>query len=262
MNTERSDGGFHACNLKSISLSSTLQIEALHTPDGKNGAGLRNLCNLLAVELASQLLRIKRHPDLKAALHYVTVDTTAGSRSVAMLESWAIAAWAAGLQTSRLSPEKQEAARILKQRAYAAIAKAFSSPEAAGPASQPMQNPVQQPITASRLTNPFDRIIADMEDMVEGFHDLKDNHAALEQRVIVLEHTNLGRRSTPSASMTPHMIGEIFLQLRLLRETIGLPIEEAEKMLAAEFGVAHLTDVDASQWEELLTKVHRLFRQS
>jgi hypothetical protein len=58
------------------------------------------------------------------------------------------------------------------------------------------------------------------------------------------------------------MIGEIFLQLRLLRETIGLPIEEAEKLLAAEFGVAHLTDVDASQWEALLTQVHALFRQS
>ena len=80
--------------------------------------------------------------------------------------------------------------------------------------------------------------------------------------MIILEHANLGRRPTPSASMTPQMIGEIFLQLRLLRETIGIPIEEAEKMLAAEFGVAHLTDVDASQWETLLTKMHTLFRQS
>ncbi|HEU5198348.1 MAG TPA: hypothetical protein VFU32_01855 [Ktedonobacterales bacterium] len=247
--------------VKSISLTSTLQIEALHTPDGKNGAGLRNLCNLLAVELASQLLRIKRHPDLKAALHYVTVDTAAGSRSVAMLESWAIAAWAAGLQTSRLSPEKQEAALLLKQHAYAAIAKAFSSSEVPNQTPQYTQNPVQQPITASRSPNPFDRIIADMEDMVEGFHELKDDHAALEHRVIILEYANLGRRPTPSASMTPQMIGEIFLQLRLLRETIGIPIEEAEKMVAAEFGVAHLTDVDGSQWEALLTKVHTLFKQ-
>ena len=114
--------------VKLISLTPALPlIEGLHTPDGKDGAGLRSLCNLLAIELASQLLRIKRHPDLRAALHYVTVDTAAGSRSVAMLESWAIAAWAAGLQTSRLSSEKQEAVMLLKRHAFAAIAKAFSS---------------------------------------------------------------------------------------------------------------------------------------
>ena len=39
-------------------------------------------------------------------------------------------------------------------------------------------------------------------------------------------------------------------------------LEEAERRLASAFGVAHLTDIDASQWEELPTKVHTLFRQS
>ncbi len=249
--------------IKYIQLIPGIQsLEAIQGPQGEQGGVIRSLCRMLDIAHQMQLLRIKRNPDLAAALHYMTIDTPGGPQEVAMLESWAIAVWLAGLHTSRLSPKSQEVARILKQHAYSAIAKAFSSPEVADPASQPIQNPVQQPITASRLTNPFDRIIADMEDMVEGFHDLKDNHAALEQRVIILEHANLGRRPTPSASMTPHMIGEIFLQLRLLRETIGLPIEEAEKLLAAEFGVAHLTDVDASRWEELLTKVHALFRQS
>jgi hypothetical protein len=249
--------------IKYVQLVPNIQpLEAIQGPQGEQGAIIRSLCRMVDISLATQMVRIKNNSDLAAALHRITIDTSGGPQQVAMLESWAIAAWAAGLHISRLSPKSQEVARILKQHAYSAIAKAFSSPEAADQASPYTQNPLQPPITVSRLINPFDRIIADMEDMAEGFHELKDNHATLEQRVIILEHANLGRRPTPSASMTPQMIGEIFLQLRLLRETIGIPIEEAEKMLAAEFGVAHLTDVDSSQWEDLVTKVHTLFRQS
>lgn len=239
-------------------------IEALPLPDGKLGGGIKSLCRMVDISFASQLNRIKRQPDLAAALQYVTVNTTGGPKPIACLESYAIAIWAASIQTSRLSPASQEAVIILKQRAYAAIARAFSLPEVTDTTSRTTQtipNPVQQPIATSHTTNPFDRITANLEDMIAGVRELKGDYSALEQRILILENTNLGRRSTPGTSMTPQMIGELFLQLRLLREIIGIPIEEAEKMLTAEFGVAHLSDVDSARWTELIQKVHQLFQQ-
>ena len=234
--------------VKLISLTASLpQIEALHTPDGKNGAGLRSLCNLLAIELASQLLRIKRHTDLKAALHYVTVDTTAGSRSVAMLESWSIAAWAAGLQTSRLSPEKQEAATLLKQHAYQAIQRAFEA-ESAPPQAESEQADYW---TAS---DPFQLLLA-------GISGLQQSFAGLERRVNLLEVMQTPRRYGSTGGLSAYQIGQVYLLLRLLRDTTGVSLEETEQRLARAFGVAHLTNIDAAQWEALITKVHTLFQQ-
>src|SRR5690242_15025701 len=124
-------------------------IEAVPLPDGKLGGGVKSLCRMVDISFASQLNRIKRQSDLAAALQYVTVNTAGGPKPIACLESYAIAIWATSIQTSRLSSASQEAVIILKQHAYAAIARAFSAPEVTDTTSRPaqtIQNPIQQPI--------------------------------------------------------------------------------------------------------------------
>src|SRR5579871_3778190 len=106
-------------------------LEGMMSPNGKSGAAIRSLCHFLSIDVSGQLQRIKRQPELAAALQFVTITTIGGPKPVAMLEGYAIAIWAAGLQTSRLSPGKQEAVALLKQHAYSAIARAFSQPEMA-----------------------------------------------------------------------------------------------------------------------------------
>ena len=55
-------------------------------------------------------------------------------------------------------------------------------------------------------------------------------------------------------------VGQLFMQLALLREQTGILIEEAEKRLAAQFSVAHVIDIDASEWPALTRAILALFQ--
>lgn len=221
-------------------------LEALLVPDGKQGAAIRSLCGILSIDLSSQLHRIKRLPELAAALQFVTIETVGGSQSVAMLESWAIAVWAAGLQTSRLSPVSQEAALLLKQHAYQAIQRAFEA-EPVIPQAESEQTAHQ---TAS---DPFQLLLA-------GIGGLQQSFAGLERRVNLLEAMQTPRRYGSTGGLSAYQIGQMYLLLRLLRDTAGVSLEETEQRLARAFGVVHLTDIDGSQWEALIMRVHNLFQ--
>ncbi|HEU5198344.1 MAG TPA: hypothetical protein VFU32_01835, partial [Ktedonobacterales bacterium] len=104
------------------------------------------------------------------------------------------------------------------------------------------------------VLSPFDKII-------DAVNELKGDYAAVQQRLALLEQVTLGSRKTHGASLTAQQVGQVILQLRLLRERRGIPIEEAEKMLASEFGVAHLSDIDSAHWIDIVQKVHQLFQQ-
>ncbi len=155
------------------------------------------------------------------------------------------------MQTSRFSPDKQERVIILKRDAYAAIERAFTQQDATTWTESAVQHPLQQP---EAVRSPFDKII-------DAVNELKEEYGTLQQRVTLLEQVSLGSRKRDGASLTAEQVGQVILQLRLLRELRGIPIEEAEKMLAAEFGVAHLSDIDSAHWTEMIQKIHQLFQQ-
>ena len=71
----------------------------------------------------------------------------------------------------------------------------------------------------------------------------------MDQRILILEQDRLGRRLGSGAKLSAAQIGQLFMQLALLREQMGISIEDAEKQLATQFGVAHIIDVDASEWD-------------
>ena len=54
------------------------------------------------------------------------------------------------------------------------------------------------------------------------------------------------------------MLQQMYLRLRLLRDRIGLPIEEAEQQLAQQFGVRHPSDVPAQDYSRLLSAIDQL----
>lgn len=226
-------------------------LEALLAPNGSKGAGVRSLCRFLNIAHQMQIKRIRRQPELAAALHVVTISTTQGPKEALMLEGHAIAIWAAGLQTSRFSPDKQERVIILKRDAYAAIERAFGQQDTEAWTESVVQHPLQQP---GATLSPFDKII-------EAVSELKGDYTTLQQRLALLERVTLGSREIHGASLSAEQVGQVILQLRLLRERRGFPIEETEKMLAAKFGVAHLSDIDSARWTDIVQQVHQLFQQ-
>jgi hypothetical protein len=217
---------------------------------------LHGLCRMVSISYPAQITRIRRDPDLSAALQYVTIDTPGGPQSVVMLASWAIAVWAAGLHTSRLSPEKQEAVTLLKQQAYTAIARAFSQPEVAESESMPIA-PAPE---LSSIQTTFDHIQQNLAGLQEGFEELKEHVVGIDQRLLIVEQDRLGRRLESGARLSAAQIGQLFMQLALLREQTGLSIEDAEKHLADQFGVAHIIDIDASKWPALHHAILALFQ--
>ena len=156
-------------SVKYVQLTPNLPpLEAMKGPQEEQGAAIRGLCRMLNISHPTQIQRIRRNPDLRAALHHVTIDTPGGPQEVAMLESWAIAAWAAGLHTSRLSPKSQEVALLLKQHAYSAIARAFAEPAEAPAISVTKPAPAE---TASPRA--LERIRDGLSEALKGVSELQ-----------------------------------------------------------------------------------------
>lgn len=235
--------------IKSIKLTPAIPpVVTLKSEDGKYHLGIKSLCSSLGVSKTGQIQRIRSTPELASSLHYESIETPGGQQKLAVMEIWGISIWAATLHISRLSLPAQEAALLLKRDAFEVIKSRFE--EAAS--NRTIASEDEPILHQEEALSPFDRII-------DAVSELKEDYATLRQRVTLLEQVNLGSRKIDGASLTAEQVGQVILQLRLLRERRGIPIEEAEKMLAAEFGVAHLSDIDSAHWADIVQKVHQLF---
>lgn len=101
-------------------------IMAVRLPDARLGATLRSLCLILSLNLSGQQQRLRRDPALRKALVTAAVPTRQGRRDTDVLLAWAIPIWLVGLQSSRLTPEKQDLIRLLQEQAVQAIYQTFS----------------------------------------------------------------------------------------------------------------------------------------
>ena len=122
-------------------------IQAVQFPDGPRGATVRSLCKFASLAYAAQSHRIRRTPGLKDAIRTIILNTPGGHQATDVLLDWAISIWATGLQTTRLSEEKQTVALILKEGAVAAIEQALSPHSPVSEQEAPAQ-PVEAPTSA------------------------------------------------------------------------------------------------------------------
>jgi hypothetical protein len=114
--------------VRGVTLAAYLHpILAVRLPDARLGATLRSLCLILSLNLRGQQQRLRRDPALRKALVTAAVPTRQGPRDTDVLLAWAIPIWLVGLQSSRLTPEKQDLIRLLQEQAVQAIYQAFSA---------------------------------------------------------------------------------------------------------------------------------------
>lgn len=235
--------------IKSIKLTPAIPpVVTLKSEDGKYHLGIKSLCGSLGVSKTGQMQRIRSAPELASALHYESIETPGGQQKLAVMEIWGVSIWAATLHISRLLPPAQEAALLLKRDAFEVIKSRFEE-TASNQTSISEDEPI---LRQGEALSPFDKII-------EAVSELKGDYATLQQRLTLLERVTLGSRKGHGASMSAEQVGQVILQLRLVRERRGIPIEEAEGRLARQFGVAHLSDIDASEWPALQQAIHVLF---
>ncbi len=232
-------------------------LEGILFPNGEEGASLRSLCTLLTIARHAQAARIKRNPALAPGLRLAQVELPEGTRVLDVLLDSYIALFITTLQVSRLSPDAQEVARILQTQAGQAIARAFSQPDVAE--REPI--PAAPAPELSSIQTTFDHIQQNLAGLQEGFEALREHVVGIDQRLLIVEQDRLGRRLESGARLSAAQIGQLFMQLALLREQTGLSIEDAEKRLADQFGAAHIIDIDASKWPALHHAILALFHR-
>ncbi len=268
-------------------------IDAVKVDDDRSGATMRSLCATVDLARHAQVARIKRNPKLASAFVFVLLETPGGLQATEVLLDWAIPIWASGLQTTRLSKEKQAVALILKEEAVAAIRKALSQP-----AQAPEQDPPTRPSEAP--WSDMSQIKQELSSLIEGL-DIKqaillliaglgmleteqqnlrsriEKFSALEaewqeerahraifeqdtdKRLLIFEQTFKEHiRPVETFSGLPlERIGHLFVLLRRLRSQQGMPLDESLAALAAEFNIPHATDLPETAWPDILAWFHQ-----
>lgn len=230
-------------------------FEAVKLPDGELGAIIASLCAMLDIATVGQVNRIKRTPQLASALVQYSIATPTGPRLMNILLSYALPLWAAGLQATRLSPEKQELAELIKNQAMTAIQNAFTTHSIAS----------EQPAVESTMLIPSDSFGV----MQEGLQAIQTGISQLQNGLISLQQTQatvLARlaalegmpRQYSGTGLPPEKVAHLVVMVRALRAKKGLDINETLGKLAAYFHVAHFSDIPNSAWPDVLTLLETL----
>lgn len=233
-------------------------IEAVKLPDKSLGASMKSLCAPLEVARVGQTARIKRTPALARALVLVTIATPGGPQLIDVLLSWAIPIWLSGLQVTRLSPEKQERARIMQERAIAAIEAAFASTEIDQTPEQPRAQVLVQGDAFSLIQEGMLTIIAGMSQLQTGIASLQQTHATILARLAALEGMP---RQYSGTGLPPEKVAHLVVLVRALRAKKGVDVDETLERLASQFGVRHFSDIPAAAWPDVLTWLNALLSQ-
>jgi hypothetical protein len=212
-------------------------IVAVRLPDGKLGATLRSLCDLVDINRQGQIQRIHRSQSMAKALQEAVISTPGGPQQAEVLLNWAISIWAAGLHTSRLSEVKQAAAAVLQELAFAAIERAFDQPQDNPAPLQADISEARQPDVAGQISQGFSVLSA-------SFITLATEHENLKERVTVLE----GGTTHSVIGYSGQRLLQIHLFADQLRQWRGWPIAETLTALAEHFGVADVFDLPEKDW--------------
>jgi hypothetical protein len=228
-------------------------IEAVLLADGSKGATMKSLCLHLDIATHGQTKRIKQDQTLAPALVLVSMRTAAGSRLLDVLSSYAIPRWLAGLNITRLSPEKQERAALIRDRAIEAIDAAFSGVTTAQEQvllAQSSEGTLAVPDAFSTIHEGMLTIIAGMGQLQAGIAALQQTQTTILARLAALEGMP---RQYSGSGLPPEKVAHLIVLARALRAKKGIPLEETLASLAAQFCAAHFSDIPAALWPDLLT---------
>lgn len=235
-------------------ITNATPLEAILLSDGSKGASMKSLCLPFDLARHGQVARIKRDPSLALALIQVTLKTSAGSRLLDVLLAYAIPLWLSGLNVSRLSPEKQERAAIMREGAIAAIEAAFTNIESQERAAEP-QTALVAPDAFSLIQEGMLTMIAGMGQLQTGIAALQQTQATILARLAALEGMP---RTYSGTGLPPEKVAHLVVLVRALRAKKGRDIDETLGKLAAYFHVGHFSDIPASAWADVLTLLEAL----
>jgi hypothetical protein len=221
--------------------------------DGSKGATMKSLCLHLDIATHGQTKRIKQDQSLAPALVLVCMKTDRGTKLLDVLLTYAIPRWLSGLQVTRLSPEKQERAELIRERAIDAIDAAFMGEM--HPQEQPRLLPSAEtalvaPDAFSMIHEGMLTIIAGMGQLQTGIAALQETQATILARLAALEGMP---RQYSGNGLPPEKVAHLMVLARALRAKKGIPLDETLASLSTQVHAPHFSDIPASFWQDVLT---------
>lgn len=241
-------------------------ILVVRLPDDRLAATLHSFCEALNLNRSGQLQRIRRNWALAHQLLLVPVMTKSGPQHMDVLVIDAIPAWLAGIQVSRLAPEKRALAYELQEKARATILSQFpqSDTSATAHASAP-----EQPEAPARSA--WDRLLAALDETKQALVALREEEQAerarLEQRLLEQERrvadlkewftsldrqvALLGQRQQEPTLSATHL-SDLKAIFRDLEQATKRTQAQAEAELSTLFKVEAVTAIPDTFWPEVL----------
>lgn len=102
---------------------------AIKTDDGKVLTSVKNFCEGLGVDFATQSLKIQKHKVLKKRCRVIPIPSKGGIQEALCLEIKSIALWLATISPSKIKEEMQERFEVFLERAEETLAKEFLGPQ-------------------------------------------------------------------------------------------------------------------------------------
>lgn len=229
-------------------LDSAPPIYAVKIDEAHKGATLRSLCVPLDLARHAQAARIKRDPALAGALVTVLLDSPGCPQQTDVLLSWAIPIWLSGLNTTRLSEEKQALALYMQQKAVEVIERAFVEPEHTAAASPPPGQASAQQSVWQEWRTLGDRLEARDEEVHNRLAVVEYDQHNQALRMAALE----ARDARPAGGLSAQQLGHICQLAQQLHTQQGYRVIDLLMGLADHFRVQNFTALSEKDWPAVL----------
>ena len=237
-------------------------IMAAQLLDDRIIATLQSFCDALQLDYLGQVQRIRRQPILAEQFLVVPLITETGWQLAEVLTTVAIPLWLAGIQLTRLAPEKRALTLAFQREAVDTLYRYFYKRDAKQASqsttthSEPPRSALEMHIEAWQETErEWDAKEARYEARIAT---LERQQAQMAARLASLEQQRDGgaRGEEPPSQSGPILsqahIGQVYALAHHQRRQTGEQIRDMLQDLADTFDVPDMSDIPDEGWDHVL----------
>ncbi|MFV9507866.1 MAG: phage antirepressor N-terminal domain-containing protein [Oscillochloridaceae bacterium umkhey_bin13] len=233
---------------------------AVRLDDGFIYVAIRDLCDAIGLQLAAQLRRLKRDPELHAGVIQARVATAGGVQEQDFLLIEMVPWWLSSVSRAKATPMVAERLRFLRlfaiKTVYDAFAQAADLP--AGPS-----HVIEDLTDLSRLDDAMQAVAERQRQIEESQDKARAAWRALDTRVRALEEKVGGALSAQQRGYLYHLV-HAWADARVQHEA-GLESGAARRAcfaaLKARYQVAKYDQIPAAMYNDAVTYVQRAYQK-
>jgi hypothetical protein len=240
------------------------EILAIYTADGKIGAGVRMICDLLGLARPPQMHKLQTDPDFRDCLILAKVEIAGQKRLAYFIIAEFIPLWLKGIHSSKVAPQARETLEEFRSVAVETL-RAFFSPEtrAKQQSAPPKPPPSSPPAQDASEVSEYDMLRAVIHRMEEKDRQKEARFAHQEAWLARLERKQdeeLAQvwaairklSAAPESRLADEHEEMLHILLYCAHRITSQPMEELEREALAAAGVAEAGQVREAAWNRVM----------